>query len=154
MAHGLIFKDSPRPGVVYGYRTRKPHLALLHRRHWGYVGQTRNEASRHREHMIGVGRYGHRDPAPWSDLDARRYILWRSASVRNWRLNFMEWLMIKLLLPVYNVRMNATNPRRIPKYRAVEARRLRDQGAPYRWAPRPGHLIVPVLALVVLWLLL
>jgi hypothetical protein len=131
-----LFKDKPRYGEVYAYRTLKPWWALILKRHWAYAGQTRNPAMRHVEHVQGGGRYG-AVAKDWSDLDPRRYVIWRSAAVRNWRLNLAERLVILALLPVYNVTMNLANPRRITKSAAHAHRVRRDLGMPrlpsWRW---------------------
>jgi hypothetical protein len=150
MALSLIKKDRPRPGEVYAYRTLKPYFGVF--RHWGYAGKTRSPLLRHQEHTVGGGRWG-RDPQPWADLDPKRYVIWRSEAVRDWRLALMEVLAIWLLLPVYNVQHNLANPRRITKRQAAKMRAWRDMGTP-RWLVfRPGHLIVPII-LIIIWSLI
>lgn len=142
-----VFKDRPRPGEIYAYRTLKPHLALVFARHFGYVGQTRNPAARHVEHVHGGGRYG-QIAKPWSDLDPVRYVIWHSNSVRDWRLNLAEWAAIKILFPVYNHTMNLTNPRRITLSRAKAQRGARDAGIPRvpSWRQAAAVLILVMVA--------
>lgn len=142
------------PGEVYAYRTRKPGAVLglpLLGRHWGYVGQTRNPKARHGEHMNGGGRYG-KPAANWSDLSPKRYVLFRLGHCPQWLLNLVELIVIRLLLPVYNDRMNRGNPRRITRRKAARQRAQRDfivaRGGPrgWSWNFTLGH----ALALVVL----
>jgi hypothetical protein len=115
-------------GEVYAYRVRKSHAVLglpFLGRHWGYVGQTRNPKARHGEHLYGGGRYGHL-PAPWSDLKPQRYVLIRLKMCPQWLLNFLEFLAIRILCPVYNEKLNLGNPRRISRRRARRHRARRD----------------------------
>lgn len=134
-------------GEIYLYRARKPWLALIFRRHTAYVGKTRSPGMRDREHMTGAGRWGNREPAPWSDLEPRRYVIFKFASISDFWLSVLEFLTIRITMPVYNVHMNTANPRRIPKWKAREQRTARDRGVNPYWTPRPAHLIV-VAALV------
>lgn len=114
---------------VYAYRTDKPHAPLglpIIGRHWGYGGRTNNPRRRHQEHVLGGGPYG-AVAKPWSDLRPRRFVIFRMKSRTELMTHFLEWLVIKILLPVYNVDMNYTNPRRItPKAQAAQ-RFARDQ---------------------------
>ena len=125
----------PRPGEVYGYRTLRP--SGRGPRHWAYVGKTRDGRRRHRQHMgvrLPTDRYA-APGQPWNDLDPHRYVLWRSRKVRGWRLALAEFTFVRLLHPVYNVQMNAGNPRRVLPPSARAQRRARDAG---RWvAPDP-----------------
>lgn len=124
-----------RKGEVYAYRTLRPNRRRP--RHWAYVGKSRDGQRRHRQHMgvkLPTDRYA-APGQPWNDLDPRRYVLWRSAKVRAWRLALMEFLFIRLLLPVYNDKMNRANPRRIPIYEARRQRAARDAGLWVRPAP-------------------
>lgn len=129
------------PGAVYAYRVRKSHALFglpFIGRHWGYVGQTRNLTARDGEHLRGGGRYG-KEPAPWSDLAPRRYILFRLKHCPQWLLNLMELIFIRILMPVYNEKLNRGNPRRISRRRArLHRERRRVTG----WYPalHPGHL--------------
>lgn len=123
-------------GEVYAYRTRKPWapwgLPIIGR-HWGYGGQTRNPAMRDREHTRGGGRYG-KQAAPWSNLDPKRYVLFRLDRCPQWLLNLAERLVILVLMPVYNEKMNKHNPRRISRERARRQRYARDEfGRTYVW---------------------
>jgi hypothetical protein len=128
---------------VYAYRTRKagaflrvPFVSF----HWGYVGQTRNPGARHGEHVNGGGRYG-KPGSSFGDLEPRRYVLFRMNNCPQWLLNGAEFFWIKVLLPVYNEKMNRPNPRRVSRKRAIRARARRDAGL--RWTPLPtfAHLL-------------
>jgi hypothetical protein len=146
---------TPRPGEVYGYRTLRP--SRRRPRHWAYVGKTRDGRRRHRQHM-GVRLPGDRYDAPgqpWNDLDPHRYVLWRSAKVRGWRLSLMEFVFIRLLLPVYNVQMNRANPRRIGPRMARMQRDARDAGlwvapdvARVKWGVRVALTVSGVILVV------
>jgi hypothetical protein len=117
------------PGAIYAYRTRKSHAVLglpIIGRHWGYVGQTRNERARHEEHLQGGGRYG-KPAAPWSDLRPRRYVLFRAKRCPQWVLNLLELMFILILMPVYNEKLNKANPRRISRPRAARQRLIRGR---------------------------
>lgn len=139
------------PGAVYVYRTRKPGAILglpLLGRHFAYVGQSRNLKARHREHLEGGGRYNC-TPKPWADLDPKRYILFRMKHCPQWALDLVEWLVIQLLLPVYNDKMNRANPRRIPARVATRQRAQRDLRG-WSWNLRPAVLAGCLLAVGVL----
>lgn len=116
---------------VYVWRTDKPYalrcLPFIGR-HFAYVGQSNSFRRRDREHLFGSMAYDSPVQAkPWSDLRPKRYAVpvlfpgWR------WARERQEWLMIKLLLPVYNVQHNRTNPRRITPARALAQRAMRDR---------------------------
>lgn len=135
-------------GEVYVYRCRKPWLAILFKRHTAYVGQTRAPGMRHMEHMTGAGRFGIKEPARWSDLAPKRYVVFRSADVAQWRLDLMERLFIWALWPVYNHMHNTANPRRITRSKALVMRTNRDRGISPNWSPRPVHIALPVVALL------
>lgn len=144
-----------RPGEIYGYRGLRP--SGRRPRHWLYVGKSRDGKRRHRQHM-GVRLPTDRFPAPgqpWNDLDPRRYVLWRSAKVRGWRLSLMELIFIRILAPVYNVQMNQGNPRRITPHMAKVQRAARDAGrfvapAPerVRWGLQVSATVAGVLLVV------
>ena len=124
----LVLGSGSKAGV-YLYRTRKPGALLgwpVIGRHTAYVGQTKSFGHRHRQH---TGRPIANDPyaragAMWCDLAPRCYRIplppWR------WLLLLVEWLMIKIMFPVYNVKHNKANPRRISQFRALQQRRSRD----------------------------
>lgn len=81
-------------------------------RHFAYCGETSSRYHRDRQHRYGGGTYGH-TAKMWADLDPKVYPLpcllpWWAPGRKT-----QEWLYIKLLLPVYNVQHNRTNPRRI-----------------------------------------
>lgn len=114
---------------VYAYRTDKPHAPLglpIIGRHWGYGGRTNNPRRRHTEHVIGGGPYGHTQK-PWADLRPRRFVIFRMKRRTELMTHFLEWLTIKILLPVYNHDMNLTNPRRITLKAQKAQRFARDQ---------------------------
>lgn len=114
---------------IYGYRTRKPHAVVglpFVGRHWAYVGRTARPDLRHREHMLGGGKW-RVTPKPWADLEPRRYVICRKKRRLEITTHFLEWFWIKVLLPAYNIQMNRTNPRRIKPWTASRQRALRDQ---------------------------
>jgi hypothetical protein len=125
----VLFLGSGSKAGVYIYRTRKPGALLgwpVIGRHTAYVGQTKSFGHRHRQH---IGKPLPHDPyastgKPWADLGPRCYRIplpaWR------WLLWLVEWILIKMLLPVYNINHNKSNPRRITQYRAIHMRRTRD----------------------------
>jgi hypothetical protein len=138
-------------GEVYAYRTRKSHAVLgipFLGWHWGYVGQTRNPKARHGEHMNGGGRYG-KEAAAWSDLSPRRYRIFHMRRCPQWLLNFVEFLAIRFLCPVYNEKLNRGNPRRISRKRA---RRQRSMRMRLGWAPalHLGHIFLALVWLAII----
>ena len=116
-------------GGAYVYRTRKPHAVLglpVIGRHFGYVGESNDFDRREGEHLRGSTRYATPVAAkPWADLAPKCYRIPLPDS--RWLRRALEWLLIKLLMPVYNVKMNMTNPRRIRPWTAQEQRRRRDE---------------------------
>lgn len=140
------------PGEVYAYRTRKAGAFLrvpVVSYHWGYVGQSRRPDIRHLEHTVGGGRYG-KPPSSFSDLEPRRYVLFRMKRCPQWLLNGAEYFFIKVLLPVYNEKMNRGNPRRVSRKRAIRARARRDAGMKYTPLPSFIHLVMFMVALATL----
>lgn len=123
-----------RYGEVYAYTTRKPWargvlgtIPVLGR-HLAYVGKTRDGRRRHAQHMgTDMGPYA-KVAQPWSNLDPHRYVLWSMRRCPDWLLSAMEVLLIRLLLPVYNVQHNRGNPRRIKPWEAKAQRAARDAG--------------------------
>lgn len=118
-----------RKAGCYLWRTRKPHAPIglpLLGRHNGYVGQTNSRRRRDEQHQRGSLTYGTM-PARWSDLEPKVYAL--PCLFPNWKRARLaqEWLWIKLLMPVYNVQHNRTNPRRITPRRAAAQRAERDR---------------------------
>lgn len=114
---------------VYAYRTDKPSAPLglpLIGRHWGYAGRTNNPKRRDMEHVRGGGQYN-AVAKPWADLRPKRHVIFRMKSRTEAMTHFLEWLTIKILLPVYNVDMNRTNPRRITQRSQAAQRAMRDQ---------------------------
>lgn len=114
---------------VYAYRTDKPHAPValpLIGRHWGYAGRTNNAKRRNQEHLVGGGQYA-AVAKPWADLRPKRRVIFRMKSRTEAMTHFLEWITIKALLPVYNVDMNRTNPRRITPRQATAQRYARDQ---------------------------
>lgn len=110
------------------YRFRVPHpTSVWRRRVCGYIGQTtRKPEIRRDEHLYGSS-YGD-PPQPWSDMvDENDWDLihpWKRRPVI--LVNFLEWVNIKIRLPIYNDKMNHTNPRRITKTRQIAQRAQRD----------------------------
>jgi hypothetical protein len=124
----LVYGSNSRAGV-YVYRTRKPGAPFglpIIGRHFAYVGQSKRLDIRHRQHSgkpLPWDRYASTGQ-PWSDLNPVCYRLrlppWR------WLLLLVEALLIGLLWPVYNIKLNKHNPRRITAYRAIQMRATRD----------------------------
>lgn len=113
------------------WRTDKPYALFglpIIGRHFAYVGQSNSFRRRDREHLLGSSAYEAQVlPKSWSDLRPKRYAVpvffpgWR------WARERQEWLMIKLLMPVYNVQHNRINPRRIKPATAIRQRMMRDK---------------------------
>lgn len=133
-------------GGVYVYRARKPGARFrvpILSWHFAYAGETTSFYHRHQQHVYGLGAYG--TPAKsWSDRDP---YVWLRIPLPPWKwlLRSVETVVIALTWPVYNVRKNRWNPRRIPPLVARMQRRLRDQGRhPINWGS--GWLFVIFLA--------
>jgi hypothetical protein len=121
-----------RPAIVYAYSCLDP--ATLLREWWAYVGQTRQElASRHAQHMGFDPRYKNHAQS-WSDLYPEVRIVWQG-KCPDFVLDLIEKYYIKRHKAIYNYIHNTKNPRRIPKYAAIEQRRQRDR---LRGLRRPG----------------
>lgn len=139
---------------IYLFRTRKPHAPFglpVIGRHNGYVGQTNSYARRYEQHVKGGGRYSVR-AKHWSDLDPRFY---RILPLPRWVFEWTPWvvsvieaLCIFVLLPVYNVKLNRHNIRRISLRRQRAHRFMRD-------STPPGVLVFVNSALTVMkWIVL
>ena len=137
-----------RPGV-YAYRTRR-HLGAG--TEWGYVGKSRNLATRDRCHH---GTCHHPCPAKsWIDLEVPRYTI-----PLPWWLGFdfitlsLETLVILALLPRYNWQKNPRKDKVGPRGQ-LEQRAERDlQPASYLakvQARRVADLAVRALALIMI----
>lgn len=114
---------------IYAYRTDKPHAPLalpIIGRHWGYAGRTNDPKRRDLEHVQGGGRYA-AVAKDWADLRPKRRVVFGMKTRTEAMTHFLEWITIKVLLPVYNVDMNRTNPRRITPRQAKAQRFARDQ---------------------------
>lgn len=125
----MTVRQHKKGGGVYVWRTRKPHAVIglpIIGRHTGYVGETNSFRRRGGEHIEGTSRYRELVRAKdWADLSPKVYEISLPDS-RRLRL-LVEWLLIKILLPVYNDRHNRSNPRRISLKRARAQRFARDQ---------------------------
>lgn len=123
-----------RPAIVYAYSIidlEKSSDEYLVRELWAYVGQTRQElASRHAQHMGNDSRYRGK-AQPWSDLYPEVRIIWKG-KCPDFILDLIEMYYIKRRKPLYNYIHNTRNPRRIPKYLAVQQRSDRDRLARMR----------------------
>lgn len=121
-------RKSWREAGGYLWRTRKPHALIglpIIGRHNAYVGETSSRRHRDAQHLQGSA-YG--APAKdWADLDPRCYPLPMMCPNAAWARKGQEWLYIKLLLPVYNVKHNGTNPRRITPAQARAQRAARGR---------------------------
>jgi len=95
-------------------------------RHNAYVGQTSSRRNRDRQHLYGDRRHGAAGK-DWSDLDPKCYPLpCLFPRFKFWR-EFSESAWILFLLPVYNVRGNKRNPRRITPAKAGRQRIAREK---------------------------
>ena len=154
---------TPCLGTVYRIRAHHPVTGrLMHR---AYFGQTRQVpwTKRIEGHLWGTD---DTRPQPWADTvpgwredgTVDEVIAARGAAVvcrfRTVRaiLTVLEILTIRYGLPVYNDQHNRGNPRRIPKWKAVEQRRERDarRGLQPRRAPSGSWVrqVIGVLLLV------
>lgn len=121
---------------IYLFRTRKPHAPFglpIIGRHNGYVGQSNDYARRYEQHIRGGGRYNVR-AKHWSDLRPRFHRIlplprWMF-ELTPWAVNMIEALCILVLLPVYNVKLNKHNLRRISLQRQRAHRFMRDSTPP------------------------
>jgi len=161
---------TPCLGTIYRIRAYRPDGSgqLMHR---AYFGQTRQVpwTKRIEGHLWGTD---DTRPQPWADTvpgwrpngTVEEVIVARGATVVcRFRtvlaiLTALEILTIRYGLPVYNDQHNRGNPRRIPKWKAVEQRRERDArrgsqpwGAPSgRWARQVVGAVLLVAGVLVL----
>jgi hypothetical protein len=115
-----------RPGI-YGYRTRKHGKRF--RTEWGYIGKSTYPDMRDKCHQGMCIHEGH-EQKPWYDLTSRQRILIRLPWFMGWDFILLplEWVVIQILRPRYNVTGNLRNPRRVPlKVQALQ-RAARDVG--------------------------
>lgn len=95
-------------------------------RHTAYVGQTNSRYFRDRQHLYGDSRYGAAGK-PWSDLAPRVFPLPVLGHGWKWSREAQEWLYIRLLLPVYNIKDQPKwNPRKVSTTKAQQQRWARD----------------------------
>jgi len=160
---------APITGTVYRIRAYHPVTGRLMRR--AYIGKTMQDpwTKRIKGHLWGT-----RDirAQPWADTvpgwrpdgTVEEVIAARGAKVVcRFRmvpliLTQLEFWAIRLGLPVYNDQHNRGNPRRIPKWKAVEQRRERDVrrglqpwGAPSgRWVRQVVGAVLLVFGVLVL----
>jgi hypothetical protein len=128
---------------IYVYRCRKPYAPLgklgFLSRHFAYGGRTVDPKSRDKEHLIGgKGRFGYRAPQPWSDLEPKRYVVFKMKTRTKGMTSLLERVVIRGLFCVYNHQFNLANPRRISLSRARWQRVLRDK---YGRSAMTGELI-------------
>jgi hypothetical protein len=115
---------------VYVWRTRKPGAWFgwpIVGRHTAYVGQTSSFAHRRRQHLgtpAPWDAYATRGQ-PWSDLSPRCYEI--PLAPWKWWRKLVEYVLTKILLPVYPVQYNKWNPRRISQPRAIQMRMQRER---------------------------
>jgi hypothetical protein len=122
---------APTTEEIYVYRTRKPWAPFGLRwlsRHFGYGGRTVDPQRRDREHIVGgPGRFGNKPPQPWSDLEPKRYVVFKLKTRTRLTTHLLEVLVIRVLFCVYNDKLNKLNPRKISLRRARVQRVLRDK---------------------------
>ena len=151
LRHGL----TPCLGTIYRIRAYHPVTGrLMHR---AYFGQTRQVPweKRIKGHLWGTF---DTPPQPWADTvpgwrpngtvseviaAGGATVVCQFQTVRA-VLTVLEILTIRHGLPVYNYQWNRGNPKRIPKWKAIEQRRERDarRGLPPMAAPA-GHWSLP-----------
>ncbi len=145
---------------IYVYRTDKPYAPFgklgWFSRHFAYGGRTVDPEARNREHLVGgKGRFGVRAPQPWSDLNPTRHVVFPLKTRTKGMTSFLEKVVIRGLLCVYNHQFNLANPRRISLTRARWQRVLRDKyGRSAMVGELIGHWFFPVslvLLSVYLW---
>lgn len=117
-----------RWGFVYLARTWHP-TSRLNRISCGYVGQSiRRIGVRWDEHEHGYWWGGQwKPPQPWADTLVEWRIICQPKRRLGLTLDFLEWLHIQLRIPLYNVEMNRSNPRRIRPETARAQRAWRDE---------------------------
>lgn len=137
---------------IYAYRCRKPWALVglpFIGRHWGYAGRTNNGKRRDGQHRFGYVWDGQEHPPkPWADLIVRRYVIFRKKPRLEITTHFLEWFTIRLLLPVYNVSMNAGNPRRIKPW---EQKRQRAERLAWGRARQPLRVWARGFAVLACW---
>lgn len=128
-------------------------LPLFSGRHTAYVGQTGSRYFRDRQHLYGDQRYGAAGK-PWADLNPRVYPLPCLFPSWKWSREFNENLWIGLLLPVYNVKGNKRNPRRIKQERAQTQRWTREKSRQSMegWMVRAIIMLVRVCLTAAFWI--
>lgn len=112
-----------RPGIIYGVSVVDIP--------WAYVGKTRQRDYRRRitQHLHG---YRGSPAQPWADIYVDSFVLWSSPRVSTLGLAVREWYFIRRPLgpaskrPIFNYRMNESNPHRIPIWLAKQMRQDRD----------------------------
>jgi hypothetical protein len=135
-----------------GYWSWLALLAVLFSgRHNGYAGLTNSFYFRGQQHLGGSFVYG-KAPASWSDLDPKCYriplpdFIARKGRVfrGRWTLETLEWLLIWLTFPAYNVEKQPPyNLRKIGKRKAEQQ----------RWARQKSGLKVNVGRVLTRWAL-
>lgn len=100
---------------LYVYTCRKP---AGWGRHFGYSGVTNRPDLRAVQHRA----------KDWHDLVIKRHLIPLGRIPRFVALG-LEWVLIKVTMPVYNVQHNRANPRRIGPVMARRQRRARDHGS-------------------------
>jgi hypothetical protein len=127
-------------------------ILLFTGRHFAYVGETVSFKDRHREHIIGGGRWA-KKCQPWSDLDPR-CVLRLPLPPWKWLLHAIETFGILVCAPVYNDRKNKWNPRRIP-LRSARRQRVKRDGRKLKitFNFRAIHLVQIVVGVIALHVL-
>jgi hypothetical protein len=110
-----------RRQFLYVYVCRK-HLGWG--THFGYVGVTNRPDLRDLQH---------RADKPWADLIMKRHMIPLGVMPRL-VAEALETVLIRVTLPVYNVKHNMGNPRRIKPYAAKQQRWARDGAAQSPWS--------------------
>lgn len=114
-------------------------LVFFSGRHMAYVGETSSRYFRDSQHRMGSTKYG-TPGAAWSDLDLKIYPLPCAFPRSEMAREIQEKIWIMALWPVYNVKWNTWNPRRIKRGKAVNQRIARANKGWGMLLPRLGRL--------------
>lgn len=118
-----------RRQFLYVYVTRK-HLGWG--RHIGYDGVTNRPDLRDEQHKAN---------SPWYDLVEKRHVIPLGVMPR-FLAECLETVLIRATFPVYNVKHNLGNPRRVKPYHAKQQRWARDGADKSPWSIALGRRVL------------
>jgi hypothetical protein len=120
----IVLVSGRRSGAIYRARVRKIGSGRIV---CGYIGKTRQlPANRWRQHE---------DTQPWADLVVGWDVIREWKRISTFGLWWREIYYIWTRFPLYNYQWNLHNPRRVPKYTAVNQAMVRRPGWTYRQQP-------------------